>query len=174
MIDFTKVEQDVKASLPEVAKNPESAWRKVEAILLQSYRRQFLSGGDGKWMPAKHSVSKLMMNSGNLYSSATTYSDGQSAQLNWGSGLPYARRLQTGLGLINVTPAMKSLFWRRWYESGKSDNFWRNMAITKKTTFSVPARSIGLSREDVDLIATALGTRAFQIRTNWGASILPY
>lgn len=174
MIDFTKVEQDVKAGLPEVAKNPESAWRKVEAILLQSYRRQFLSGGDGKWMPSKHGVNNLMVNSGKLLNSAMTSSDGQSAQLNWGSGLPYARRLQTGVGLINVTPGMKKLFWRRWYDSGKSDDFWRKMAITKKATFSVPARSIGLSREDVDLIATALGTRDFQLRTNWGASILPY
>lgn len=171
MIDFAKIEQDVKSGLPEVAKNPELAWRKVEARLLQSYRRQFLTGGDGGWMPNKHGMGKQMIQSGRLYDSATTFSDGQSAQLNWGQGLAYARGMQVGMN-VPITAQSRKFFWARWY--GTRDEFWRNMALTKKVSFSIPARSVGLSREDVEYIASVLGTRDFKISTNWGASILPY
>jgi phage gpG-like protein len=165
MIDFTKVEQDVKAGLPEVAKNPESAWQKVSARLLQSYRRQFLTGGDGRWIPKQHGMGKLMMQSGALYDSATTYSDGQSAQLNWGFGLPYARGMQVGMN-VPVTAQSRKFFWAKWY--GTKDEFWKNMALTKKATFMLPARQVGLSNEDMEYIYATLGTRDVQITTNWG------
>jgi len=166
------IEEQINRAIPEAAKEPERAFQKVAARLLYAYRRQFLTGGDGSWLPAKHQTGgKLMMKSHALFESATTFSDSQSAQLNWGFGLPYARIQQLG-GTVPVTAQSRKFFWYQWFTT--KDQFWKNMALTKKATFFIPGRSIGLSREDVEYIVNMLGTRDFQITTNWGASILPY
>jgi len=171
MTDTLGIEKTVKDALPESVKNPAAAWQKIAARMLYSYRQQFLTGGYGHWMMAKHQTGgKLMMKSMALYESATTATGDNYAQLNWGFGLPSARMHQVG-GSIPVTAKSRKFFWAQWFQT--RDEFWKKMALTKKGSFSVPARPIVLTEEDYDFIANTLGTRDFKITTNFGASIIP-
>ena len=176
MIDFEAISKQIRVSLPESVRNPLAAFGRISARLLYTFRQQFLTGGYGHWMPQKYPTGgKLMMRSHALYESGTTHSNAESAQLNWGFGLPYARIHQTGgMANPNVTAQSRKYFWRRFYETGNDMFKW--MALSKKTVFSVsiPARPISLTSEDIQYIAAILGTRDFKITTNYGASIIPY
>jgi phage gpG-like protein len=46
--------------------------------------------------------------------------------------------LQNDGGNIQVTPKMRKFFWAMWHQS--KDDFWKGMAITKKTHIQIKAR----------------------------------
>jgi phage gpG-like protein len=169
MRDPFGIEAQVMAAMPESIKDPKAAWEKIAARLRYTFRQQFLTGGNGGWAKQQHPMgTKLMMLSGALYESETTSSDETSAQLNWGGGLPYARIRQTG-GFIRVTKESRKFFWAKYFET--KDEYFKNLALTRKSFFFTPGRPITLTTEDLNFIANTLGTRDFKVTTNYGPSL---
>lgn len=54
-----------------------------------------------------------------------------------GRKVPYAQIHNEG-GTIKVTPQMKKYFWAMYSETG--DDFWKHLALTKKTVIEIPKR----------------------------------
>lgn len=82
---------------------------------------------------------KILSDRGNLEDSIRYEITGK-YEVNVGVDLnkiPYAKLMNEG-GKIIVTPLMRKYFWAQFYNTG--DVFWRNLALTKKTEFDVPAR----------------------------------
>lgn len=60
--------------------------------------------------------------------------------------VPYAQIHNEG-GEIAITEKMRKYFWAQYYES--ADEFWKHMALTKKTAFVIPKREFMVITDDL-------------------------
>ncbi len=89
------------------------------------------------WQPTKYPnhLGSLMLRSGDLRKSILA--ELSKGQIKFSSSLPYASVHNEGGTLtISVTPQSRKFFWAKFKETG--DSRWKAMALTKKTTFSIP------------------------------------
>lgn len=69
------------------------------------------------------------------------------------SDLPYAAiHNEGGTIKITVTPKLRKFAWAMWFESGKTNNMWRGLALTKNTEIlvKVPKRQFVGDSEELD------------------------
>lgn len=176
MLNFTIEDNGVMQRLKGIALNAETipidTMRGIGELIVDSQLENFVSGGrPTQWKqtirgnpPLRSPQDKLMQ------SVKVSEVSNNSVEVSMGEGLPYTYIHEFG-GKIPVTVKSRKFFWAKWYESGKSDQIWKNMALTKKSFFEMPARRyFRLQDQDVTNIVGQLsqylitGTKSFETR----------
>lgn len=112
----------------------------------------------------------LLVNSGALKRGLRIKrADATSAVVGVDDAVKYAEIHNDG-GEIPLTPKMRRFFWAMYYQTGKKGkvaNFWKNMALSKKTSITIPKRQfIGdsqtLTRKLITFIESEL-TKLFNV-----------
>jgi len=161
VIQFT-----LTGSLPKVNTDLTASMKQVAELVEASVKRNFSEGGrPTAWVALKPQVvtgNTPLMKSGALFNSIENTSDGTSATVSAGQGLPYAMTQQFGSGSnhhIPITEKSRNYFWLMYHKTG--NEMWKWMAISKKTVFEggVPARPFMMfQEEDVTKIMEIIGS----------------
>jgi phage gpG-like protein len=112
------------------------------ALFLESFSKkgQIMGGGVKAWdamggHPKNRSSSSLLIKSGQLRRSLNFKTSGSRVTIY--TNEVYAK-LQNDGGVIPVTSKMRKFFWAMYKES--KDEFWKGMALTHKTEFTIKPR----------------------------------
>lgn len=118
---------------------------KLAITAVNFFKRNFQVGGfvDSpfrKWDKRKNprAKGKLMVKSGRTRRGIRKLHVSQNKiVVGLGNENKYAALHNKG-GKIKITPKMRRFFWAKWYETG--NEFWKNLALTKKTHLDIPQR----------------------------------
>jgi phage gpG-like protein len=118
---------------------------KVAITAVNFFKRNFKVGGFvdrpfRKWKKSKYPGKKgtTMVQSGKTRRDIKKLKVSQRrVVVGIGGHKAYAEIHNTG-GKLPITPKMRRFFWAKWYET--KNDFWRNMALTKKTHLDIPQR----------------------------------
>lgn len=121
--------------------------RHIGKMAVDHYQQGFIQGGFtddslAPWIPSKRigrgegaasAYGTLLSSRKELYNSIRFIaSPGKTLVI---SSLPYSRIHNEGGAITQqITPAMRRFAWAKYYESGKQEEGWKGMAITKKQT----------------------------------------
>ena len=134
----------------------------IRVELAEEYDRNFERKAffDQPWEQRRiaHNRGTLMALTGRLRRSymASDFPGG----IKFSSDTPYASIHHTG-GSIPVTPKMRKYFWAMYYKSGgrgkkgtptAQAQAWRSLALTRKSTFTIPRRQVIGNHPKVDAI----------------------
>ncbi len=126
----------IEGSVPKITSMPE-VMEKLSKKLEADVKEDQQKGGNPTWKPRIFPSGAAHLNyiSKTLRRSSTK----TSATVGWGEDLPYAVIHEEG-GQIPKTDRMRRFFWAKWYET--NEDFWKNMAISKKSVINIPSRPI--------------------------------
>lgn len=152
--------------LPRVLSNNASNFFK------KSFRNQGFTDRQLKpWAKTKSKSNRIGKSSGILIGSGllkgsvrNTERPGEAIVVAGNQHVPYARiHNEGGMLTIQITQRSRKYFWAMWYKSGKKNDFWKNMALTKKDkiTIRIPKRqfmgnSVMLNQENEQIINKTL------------------
>ncbi|WP_312399523.1 phage virion morphogenesis protein [Chryseobacterium sp.] len=131
----------IKAALPQ----------KAAIVMVNFFKRNFDVGGFvdqpfQKWKKSTYpGARKTMVHSGNTRREIRKIRITRMRVVGGIANHNHYAKIHNEGGKIPVTPKMRRFFWAKYKETGKE--YWKGMALTKKTHFTIPKRQfIGSSK----------------------------
>ena len=130
----------ISGSLPQLPP-PQSVMESLSTLLGEDIIKDVEAGGNPRWQNRIHPPGQATL--GYIRRTLQLSSGENFARASFGGGdsSKYAAVHEMGWEILR-TQKMKRFFWAKYYESGKADDFWKNMALSKKQFITIPPRPV--------------------------------